>query len=464
MKFKYSKEEQDRIKLQLILNFNIKFKYSNIFLLLLIIIFIFSNMILAQNELMKLDEFQKLSNDKKISYLKSIIASNLYELKLIYYITLTDKPNELFIFWENLIKNTPEPQEQNLKTKRTITLYTIYTFQGKISYIERNISIINQAESLSSESTNEILFIKSIYYLYYSFENSENYIKAKEFITNFLIENKMIAFFFMSHSNLDKIQIIITSNFEHFIEIFTEKFLVKKIKSTRSEELKKEIAKKILVKRPSFILNQLKFLFMNGSNDFNSFLINELASNNNKFNKSDKNKIKKELLNLLKYNFSEVVRKSIYLYFSSSEPSFYIEQFKTFYKNETNIMKKNLVIYLLEINNLSIYRTVLLIYLNENDNWLRNIIFEQIDNHTNKELPANFALEFLKQFHQVKEDRFIVIKSRFLFYLNNDDKVKQEVRLYALSSIDKNFIPEIDLNFSKYLALETDFEIFKKAI
>lgn len=431
-----------------------------IILLILILILSFEKKIICQDNLISLNEFQQLSKEKKESYLKDNIAKFIYELKLIYYITLTDKPKELFIYWENTIKKLDEPDDEELKLKRNYTIITINIFLEKLSYLERNFSIINQ----TNQDDVEIQFIKAIYHIYYSFENSDNYINSRKILTDFLIENKMIAQYFMNYTSLDKIQIIITSNFDYFFNIFTDDFLMSKIKSIRSEELKKELISKIIIKKPSFISNQLKTLLMTSSNDFNSFLIRTIASNQNIFNKSERQNFKNQFLNLLKINSSEIIHKSIYYYFSKAEPEFYIENFRNFYKKEPNLMKIELIIYLLEIKNLSIYRTILLTYTNETDKWLQTKIYERLNIHTENQLPADMALEFLKQFAQVQEDRFILIKAKFLFYFKPNDKKTQEIRILALTSIDNNFIDEVDMIFSKYLSLEKDFEIFKKAI
>ncbi len=409
---------------------------------------------------MSLTDFQKLSKDKMIPYLKEMIPKNIYELKLIYYITLTDKPLELFSLWENSIKKSPEPTDEELKTKRIYALLTIFTFQCKLSYLERSFSILENSESKGEE----IAFIKSIYYFYYTFENSETYIESKNFLVNFLLKYKMLANFFMNFSNLDKIQILITNNFDQFIDIFTDEFLITKIKSIRSEELKKEFIKKIIEKKPSFIVNQLKTFLIGSSNDFNSFLINEITENIKKFNNKDKSSIKTVLLQILRFNSSEIIHRSIYYYLSMAEPNFFIDQFKSFYKKEPYILKKDLVFYLLQIKDPAIYKIIFSSYINESTSWMKDNIYEQIDLHTKNKLDDNLALEFLKQFQQVQEDRFILIKSRFLFYLQDDDKVKQEIRLMALISIDKNFIKEVEGIFSKYLLMEKNFVNFKKAI
>ncbi len=439
-----------------------KNKFIQVFLIFLLLTFFLLNNIhiYSQDSLISLQEFQQYSEEKKASYLKNTIPKFIYELKLIYYITLTEKPKDFFALWENSIKKSEEPKTDELKLKRICSLILVYTFEEKLSYIERNFSIIENA----NENNDEINLIKSIYYLYYTFENSNQYSESRQYILNFLLKNKMIASYFMNFTSLDKIQILITTNFEEFIDIFTDAFLISKIKAIRSEDLKKELLSKIITKRPSFISNQIQSLLMTGSNDLNSFLIYELANNYHRFKSSERQKIKTEFQKLLQFSSSEIIHKAIYFYFSKAEQSYYIEQFRVFFKKESSLIKKELVIYLLNIKNEAIYRTLLLVYINENDEWVKNRIYEQIDKHTKEEIPSPMALEFLKQFQQVQENRFILIKTRFLFYFNPDDKIKQQIRELALSSIDKNFLSEIDDIFSKYLSMERNFEIFKKAI
>ncbi len=437
-----------------------KIKITFLFLFLLIFILLTTNKVFAGDSLIPLNEFQQYSADKKISYLKDAIPKFIYELKLIYYITLTDKPKDLFSLWENSVKKSQSSNSEEELLKKQYSLLTIYTFQEKLTYIERNFSILNRQEDYPVE----IKFIKSIYFLYYRFENSNEYVESKNYIEQFLLANKMIASYFINYTNLDKVQIIISSNFDQFIEIFSNELLISKIKTIRSEELKKELISKIIVKKPSFISDQLETLLMTSSNDFNSFLIYEIANKFNKFNKSERENIKNQFIKLLQKNSSSIIHKAIYFYLSKAEPSFYIDQFKTFYKKESNLLKKELANYLLKINDTSIYKTILLTYINENDSWVKDILFNEIVTHIQENIPSEMALEFLRQFQQTQEDRFVALKSRFLFYLNPDDKINQEIRLLALSSIDKNFINEIDDTFSKYLAYEKNFEIFKKAI
>ncbi|MFN3412051.1 MAG: hypothetical protein ACK4YF_07830, partial [Exilispira sp.] len=439
-----------------------KNKFNRIIFLISFIIFIlsFSIEVLSQDSLISIEEFKKLSADKKELYLKDIIPKFIYELKLIYYITLTDKPKDLFLYWENAIKKTETPADEKTTIKRSIALITIYIFLEKLTYIERNISIINSANNNSEE----IEFIKSVYYLYYSFENTENYITASNQISNFLIKNKMIASYFMNYTSLDKIQIIITSNFNQFIEIFTDRFLMEKLSSIRSEELKKELVEKIIIKKPSFIVNQIQTLLMSGSNDFNSFLINLITLNNKLFSKSEKDKIKNQFQYLLNFNTSEIIHKYIYLYFSKVETDYYIDNFSVFYKKESNLIKRDLVFYLTQIKKPEIYKLLFNIYKNEKDKWMLARIFELINENTKDKLSSSMALEFLKQFQTINEDKFIILKTRFLFYFNSKDKTHKDIRMLALSSIEKNFIKDIDDIFAKYLSLEKDFEIFKNAI
>ncbi|MCR4422348.1 MAG: hypothetical protein GYA61_05550 [Spirochaetales bacterium] len=438
-----------------------KIKIIFLFIFLSILIQVSTDKTFSQGTLIPINEFQQYSADKKISYLKDAIPKFIYELKLIYYITLTDKPKDLFSLWENSVKKSQISNSEETILKKQYSLLTIYTFQEKLTYIERNFATLNKQEDCPIE----IKFIRSIYFLYYRFENSNEYLESKNYIEQFLLENKMIASYFINYTNLDKIQIIISSNFDQFIEIFSNELLISKIKTIRSEELKKELISKIIVKKPSFISDQLETLLMTSSNDFNSFLIYEIANNFNRFNKSERDNIKNQFQKLLQKNSSSIIHKAIYFYFSKAESSFYIEQFRAFYKKESNLLKKELIIYLLQINNLFIYKTILLTYINESDNWIKDIIFKEIAGHIlEKNIPSDMALEFLKQFQQIQEDRFIKLKTSFLFYLKPDDKINQEIRFLALTSIDKNFINEIDDTFSKYLVYEKNFEIFKKAI
>lgn len=416
----------------------------------------------SQNGLVTLNEFQQYSSEKKISYLKEAIPKFLYELKLVYYITSTDKPKDLFILWENSIKNDNKNNNSSneLIIKKQLCLLLIYTFQEKISYLERNINIINQQADIPIE----IQFIKSIYYLYYQFENSNEYKEAKSYIESFLLENKMIASYFMNYTNFDKIQVIISSKFDQFIDIFSDQFLISKINTIRSEELKKELISKIIVKKPSFISHQLETILMTSSNDLVCFLIYEISNNYNKFNKSEKENIKKQFQKLLQFNSSSIVHKAIYFYLSKAEPTYFIEQFRTFYKKESYLIKKELIGYLLKIDNFNIYRTILITYINENDKWLKDTIYEEIKKHTEEKISSEMAKEFLKQFNQINEDRFILIKSKFLFYFSPENNINKEIRILALNSIDKNFIEDINDLFSIYLSNEKDYEIFKIAV
>ncbi|NLJ04790.1 MAG: hypothetical protein GX435_03645 [Exilispira sp.] len=439
---------------------NMKRINYNIFILILFLLTFlsfFATFIHSQDYLISLSNFEKLDESKKQGFLKEAIENYPFESKLVYYIHRTKKVEYFFTIWEEKIYSlTRGNLDSEIIIKREQILLIISAFSGKASYLERNFIKIQNIDNT------ELEFAKNIYNFLYSFENSKSYLEAKKYLLEFFKKDKVIAYYFFNNTDLVKIQQLILSNFENFIDIIPDSLLIAKLKESRSEESTKWIISILIEEKPSLIMQEFEIILSTSSNDLNAWFIRLLAEKKDKLGKNDKKKIGEQLNRTLGISSSFVVLQSIYFYFSSVEPQYYIKQFNSFYNKASDLLKVEVVRYLLNVNLPQQFEVLCNVYSNETIQWNKDRIYEQLLSYSQKELPLDLAYNFLQAFSDLNEDRFTKIKANFLFYFNNEQQeLSKKVRLEALKSLKINFCESIYPEVQLYIPQEKDVELLK---
>jgi hypothetical protein len=436
-----------------------RIKYNIFILILFLLTFLsfFATFTHSQDYLISLSDFEKLDESKKQSFLKEAIENYPFESKLVYYIHRTKKAEYFFTIWEDKIYNlTRGSLDSEVIIKREQILLVLSAFSGKVSYLERNFIKIQNIDNT------ELEFAKNIYNFLYSFENSQSYLEAKKYLLEFFKKDKFIAYYFFNSTDLVKIHQLILSNFENFIDIIPDSLLITKLKESRSEESTKWIISILIEEKPSLIIQEFETILSTSSNDLNAWFIRLLAEKKDKLGKNDKKKIREQLDKTLRISSSFVVLQSIYFYLSSVEPQYYIKQFNSYYNKASDLLKVEVVRYLLNANLPQQFEVLCGVYLNEPIQWNKDRIYEQLLSYSQKELPLDLAYNFLQAFSDLNEDRLTKIKASFLFYFSNEQQeLSKKVRFEALKSLKINFCESIYPEVQLYISQEKDIELLR---